>query len=85
MINTYIKIKFKIIILIKLMIYPKIMENMTTKQIHFSNNSIDKHSLDVKISTSFKSLCFKMSKIISWGIKLGSEKICVLKSLTKFS
>ena len=42
MINTYIKIKFKIIILIKLMIYPKIMENITTKQIHFSNNSIDK-------------------------------------------
>ena len=41
-INTYIKIKFKIIILIKLMIYPKMMENMTTKQIHFSNNSIDK-------------------------------------------
>ena len=25
-----------------------------------------------------------MSKIISWVIKLGSEKVCVLKSLTKF-
>ena len=40
-IYIYIKIKFKRIILIKLIIYLKIMEKMTTKQIHFSNNNID--------------------------------------------